>query len=736
MTSFTLRPYQQEMVDEAIKVLTSGNPRPSILQASVGAGKSIVIAAICHELTKLDPNAEVLILQPSKELLEQNMEKLEAYNIDDIKVYSASMGIKEKGQYTMATIGSIKDKLELFKNVKYCLIDECFVAGTKVDGKNIEDIKVGDYVSSYNHITGKIESKRVRRVIKKPSPNKLYCISTQSGTIISTGNHEYFTQRGYVRADNMVEGDVVYEASLHDKEIRNGKNLSNMQENSQAEGYEPVSKNGAVCRAKGKNVVLQQNVRENSKGKKDARPTDVATRAWIFKEGESEGDCHKEAKRNRQTDMGKGCDKSLPQRRERKTTNHPAENSTRETWSGLDGRATNSNTRTEGEWQVSNMLQSGFGQPMANAGNRARRRKPQELGSKEEGRQEDCQIKPIRVDGITVLEQGNYEKLGLSDGGNYVYCITVEGNHNFFANGILVHNCDMAKVDADGMYQKFFDQLGITRIIGLTATPYKQRLRYVKQGSYLEQTATVCMLNRFPPIKNKKQPQYMWGKILYKIEMKDLQDMGYLAPIKYYSEMPKANLRINSTGGDYRKEDIEEFGNQNWNRILTVVLGVLKRDNPKRVLVFAPSVKASQSVSEALIKRGISADHIDGKTPKKQRSEKIAKFKSGETQVMCNCQCLTAGFDLPALDTIVYALPTLSPRVWMQAVGRGVRQDPNNPDKILTVFDLVGCALTIGRVENIRIAKENGFKDMLVGDKGRIDNVPLYKFRIPLKGKS
>lgn len=419
MTSFTLRPYQQEMVDKAIEALTSDNPKPSILVASTGAGKSWIIAATCHRLTELDPEAGVLILQPSKEILEQNAEKLEMYGFDDIKVYSASVGKKEVGKYTMATIGSIKDKTELFKHVKYVLVDE-------------------------------------------------------------------------------------------------------MQE----------------CR-----------------------------------------------------------------------------------------------------------------------------------------------------------------------------------------------------IDADGMYQKFFDQLGITRIVGLTATPFKQRLRYVKQGSYLEQTATVCMANRFPPVKTKGRPQYMWGKILYKIEMKDLQDMGYLAPIKYYSEMPKANLRINSTGGDYRKEDIEEFGNQSWNRILTVILGVIKRDNPKRVLVFAPSVKASQSVCEALRRRNIKADHVDGKTPKKQRSEKIAKFKSGETQVMCNCQCLTAGFDLPALDTIVYALPTLSPSRWMQSVGRGVRIDPNNPDKTLTVFDLVGCALTMGRVENIRIAKENGFKDMLVGDKGRIDNVPLYKFRIPLRSR-
>lgn len=727
-----LRQYQEEMVEAAVAALLSPHPKPSILQAATGAGKSIIIAAICYELSRRDPESKVLILQPSKELLEQNAEKMAMYGFDDIKIYSASMNSKEVGQYTMGTIGTIKSHPELFKGTKYVLIDECFVAGTKVDGKNIEDIKVGDYVSSYNHITGKIENKRVRRVIKKPSPNKLYYLSTQSGTIISTGNHEYFTQRGYVRADNIVEGDVVYEASLHDKEIWNRKNLPNMQENSQAKGHEPASKNRAVCRAKGKNVVLQQSVRENIKGKKDARPTDVATRAWIFKEGERERSCHKEAKRNRQADMGKGCDKSLPQRRERKTTNHPAEDSIGETWSGLDDRTTNSNARTEGERQVSNMLQSGFGQPMANAGNRAGRRKPQELGSKEEGCQEDCQIKPIRVDGITVLEQGSYEKLGLSDGGNYVYCITVEGNHNFFANGILVHNCDVAKIDANGMYQKFFDQLGITRIIGLTATPYKQRQKYCRKGNSLESTTVITMLNRFPPIRGQYKAQFMWGSILYKIQTKELQDMGYLCPIKYYSEMPKATLRINTTGGDYVSEDIEEFGNQNWNRILTVVTRLVESRNPKRVLVFAPSVKASQSVSQALIERGISADHVDGKTPKKERDEKIARFKSGETQVMCNCQCLTAGFDLPALDTIVFAKPTLSPRVWMQAVGRGVRIDPNNPDKVLEVFDLVGAAMTIGKIEDMRIVKEENYKDCLYGSKGRIDNTPLYKFRIPL----
>lgn len=415
-----LRQYQEEMVEAAVAALSSPHPKPSILQAATGAGKSIIIAAICYELSRRDPESKVLILQPSKELLEQNAEKMAMYGFDDIKIYSASMNSKEVGQYTMGTIGTIKSHPELFKGTKYVLIDEC----------------------------------------------------------------------------------------------------------------------------------------------------------------------------------------------------------------------------------------------------------------------------------------------------------------------------DVAKIDANGMYQKFFDQLGITRIIGLTATPYKQRQKYCRKGNSLESTTVITMLNRFPPIRGQYKAQFMWGGILYKIQTKELQSMHYLCPIKYYSEMPKATLRINTTGGDYVSEDIEKFGNQNWNRILTVVTRLVESRNPKRVLVFAPSVKASQSVSQALIERGISADHVDGKTPKKERDEEIARFKSGETQVMCNCQCLTAGFDLPALDTIVFAKPTLSPRVWMQAVGRGVRIDPNNPDKVLEVFDLVGAAMTIGKIEDMRIVKEENYKDCLYGSKGRIDNTPLYKFRIPLKGKS
>src|SRR5690606_40295441 len=46
------------------------------------------------------------------------------------------------------------------------VIDECFPAGTLIDGRPIESIRPGDRVRSVNHATGEIEMRRVVRVMK------------------------------------------------------------------------------------------------------------------------------------------------------------------------------------------------------------------------------------------------------------------------------------------------------------------------------------------------------------------------------------------------------------------------------------------------------------------------------------------------------------------------------------------------------------------------------------------
>lgn len=115
-----LRGYQEEGVSKALDFFENGSKGHSpILVAPTGGGKSIIAAAIASHL-----ETGVLVLQPSKELLEQNYSKFKLYG-GEASIYSASMGIKEIGEVTFATIGSIKKNPEDFVHVKHILIDEC-----------------------------------------------------------------------------------------------------------------------------------------------------------------------------------------------------------------------------------------------------------------------------------------------------------------------------------------------------------------------------------------------------------------------------------------------------------------------------------------------------------------------------------------------------------------------------------------------------------------------------------
>jgi DNA repair protein RadD len=92
-----------------------------------GAGKSLVIASIASQLDK-----PVLVLQPTKELLSQNYDKYLSYG-NNAAIYSASKGIKEIGEVTFATIGSIYKKSELFQDFGYLIIDECHLTSPQAD---------------------------------------------------------------------------------------------------------------------------------------------------------------------------------------------------------------------------------------------------------------------------------------------------------------------------------------------------------------------------------------------------------------------------------------------------------------------------------------------------------------------------------------------------------------------------------------------------------------------------
>lgn len=106
-----LRPYQVQAVDALVR-----GGHGSFINVAPGAGKSLIVAELAKRLGKC------LVLVPSKELVEQNCEEMRAVHMDP-SIYSASCGVKELGDITIATpLSIVKEDSLPFQVV---IVDEC-----------------------------------------------------------------------------------------------------------------------------------------------------------------------------------------------------------------------------------------------------------------------------------------------------------------------------------------------------------------------------------------------------------------------------------------------------------------------------------------------------------------------------------------------------------------------------------------------------------------------------------
>lgn len=119
-----LRSYQADAAGEALKAI-SGSIH-GVLSLPTGSGKSLVISEIAR---RLDGN--IVVLQPTKEILEQNFAKAYEFGERQIAVWSASMGRKHKSRITFATIGSITRHTEAFADVAAVLVDEAHLVNPR-----------------------------------------------------------------------------------------------------------------------------------------------------------------------------------------------------------------------------------------------------------------------------------------------------------------------------------------------------------------------------------------------------------------------------------------------------------------------------------------------------------------------------------------------------------------------------------------------------------------------------
>ncbi len=127
---------------------------------------------------------------------------------------------------------------------------------------------------------------------------------------------------------------------------------------------------------------------------------------------------------------------------------------------------------------------------------------------------------------------------------------------------------------------------------------------------------------------------------------------------------------------------------------------------PPRTLIFAATQDIAVQQANIIHDMGISTGLLlsDKELPKRTRLPKshyedrelvVSMFDAGILRVIVNCNIVSEGFDVPAVDCVVIGRPTKSVALYRQMIGRAMRVDPERDEsrQRAYVIDCAGTAL-------------------------------------------
>lgn len=273
--------------------------------------------------------------------------------------------------------------------------------------------------------------------------------------------------------------------------------------------------------------------------------------------------------------------------------------------------------------------------------------------------------------------------------------------------------------DSGSMFIKFLKAIGNPKVIGFTATPYRNMNGYHRIGSVLEVAVTLKLICRIKP--------EFWKRIIYNINNQELTEKGYLCPLRYIDAtlVKHKDIPLNKSQSDFDLEKYEKKVEEKHERILKGIAWAEK--TYKSVLVFCASISQAQRYSDLTPNSAC----VHSKISKHERERIIDGFKDGEIKTVFNVGVLTTGFDHPALDCIILIRPTRSLLLYYQMLGRGVRISEGKDHCM--IIDFSGSLKSMGKISTIKLTKPYLWE--LTTETGSWHNRPLYKYQLDLTPK-
>jgi DNA repair protein RadD len=205
---------------------------------------------------------------------------------------------------------------------------------------------------------------------------------------------------------------------------------------------------------------------------------------------------------------------------------------------------------------------------------------------------------------------------------------------------------------------------------------------------------------------------------------RELIDNKFLSDFVAFAPSDPDLSGVRTVAGDFKQDELS--GAMDKAEITAdIVKTWLARGGNRPTLAFCVDRKHAQSVCDRFLEAGVAAEYADCDTPREARQEMFARFLAGETKILCNCQILTTGIDLPIVSCLIDAAPTKSRALFVQKIGRGLRI-ADGKDK-LVILDHAGNHLRLGRVTDIHQAHLDDGKKRRASERKEEKREPLPK---------
>lgn len=222
------------------------------------------------------------------------------------------------------------------------------------------------------------------------------------------------------------------------------------------------------------------------------------------------------------------------------------------------------------------------------------------------------------------------------------------------------------------------------RMVGLTATPGRA------DGTALDSVFdTVC----------------------FERNIFEMIEQGWLVPPHGFKVTLDIDLdRVESRGGDFVGSQLSRVMNNDYVNA-AVVQSWMRYGFDRKFLAFCVDIEHATDLAAEFNAAGYPAASVHNKLKTRERDRVLKEFREGKHKILTNVEIATEGYDDPSIEGILFARPTQSQTLYIQAIGRGLRLAPAKTECI--VIDCVGNS---DRHQPVQLASLAGFDPALPQD--------------------